>query len=85
MANQPEITRAFNERQKYRDRIIAFSLSIQTARAQFSDGDDWTQTDDCWPTRLTSCRKPLTSGRPTHPRRHGSPDGLGCLGDKVGS
>ena len=48
MTNQPEITRASNERRKWRDRIIAFSLSIQTCRSQFSDGEDsWTKQDDC--------------------------------------
>jgi len=48
MSRTPEVTRASNERRKWRDRIIAFSLSIQTARSQFSDGEDsWTAQDDC--------------------------------------
>ena len=59
MANQPEITRAFNERQKYRDRIIAFSLSIQTARAQFSDGDDWNKQDDCLAYQIDQLQKAI--------------------------
>jgi hypothetical protein len=46
MSHNPELTRASNERRKWRDRIIGLSLSVESARANFSPGDDWLPQDD---------------------------------------
>ena len=46
MSHNPELTRACNERRKWRDRVIALSLSTESVRANFSPGDEWTPTDD---------------------------------------
>ena len=46
MSHNPELTRACNERRKWRDRVVALSLCTESVRANFSPGDDWTPTDD---------------------------------------
>ena len=45
MSRTPEITRACNERRKFRDRIIGLGLCVESARANFSPGDDWLPQD----------------------------------------
>ena len=46
MSHNPELTRAYNDRRKWRDRIIGLSLATESARANFSPGDDWLPQDD---------------------------------------
>ena len=46
MPHNPELTRACNDRRKWRDRIIGLSLSVESARANFSPGDNWLPQDD---------------------------------------
>jgi len=46
MAHNPELTRAFNERRKWRDRVLALCLAVESSRANFSPGDEWTPTDE---------------------------------------
>ena len=46
MSHNPELTRACNERRKWRDRVVALSLCTESVRANFSPGDDWTPSDD---------------------------------------
>lgn len=46
MSFNPELTRACNERRKWRDRVIGLSLSVESVRANFSPGDAWTPQDD---------------------------------------
>lgn len=46
MAQNPELTRTANERRKWRDRVMALSLAVESSRANFSPGDDWTPTDE---------------------------------------
>ena len=46
MSRNPELIRACNERRKWRDRLMALCLAVESSRANFSPGDDWTPTDD---------------------------------------
>ena len=46
MPHDPELRRAYSERRKWRDRIIGLSLAVESSRANFSPGDDWTPSDD---------------------------------------
>lgn len=42
-----EILAAWNERQKYLDRLLGLALAVESSRANFSPGEDeWTPTDD---------------------------------------
>ena len=46
MSHNPELTRACHERRKWRDRLIGLCLSVESVRANFSPGEDWTPQDD---------------------------------------
>ena len=46
MTCNQEIRDAWNERQKYLDRLLGLALAVESSRANFSPGDDWTPTDD---------------------------------------
>ena len=46
MSPNPELIRACNERRKWRERVMALCLAVESSRANFSPGDDWTPTDD---------------------------------------
>ena len=46
MANNPELTRTYNEKRKWRDRVIGLSLSSESVRANFTPGEDWLPQDD---------------------------------------
>ena len=46
MSRNPELIRACNERRKWRDRLMALCLAVESSRANFTPGDDWTPTDD---------------------------------------
>ena len=46
MSHNPSICAAYKERRKWLDRVIGLSLAVESSRANFSPGEDWTPTDD---------------------------------------
>ena len=42
----PAIAAAHRERRRYLDRILALALAVESSRANYSPGDEWTPTDD---------------------------------------
>ena len=42
----PEIRDTYNERSRYLQRLEGLALAVQSSRANFSPGDEWTDSDD---------------------------------------